>query len=260
MRPGWEWWCWCGSSLLTFFLGESQFTILVSLGSSLRQQQKAHHHTTILHTSEHYQNDFGVLKDRPGAWSCPEWRTDETPYHSRYPIDERRSRSSDLSRQHTPICRDGHEQLVLHVSHFVQFVLDRDSFWELFCFAIKSLGRRVSGVESQRSAVRLHVHACSSSTLWWIIEMSSPNPHVSSGWRLVPDTLMFPVVGRVCRTRCCDVVVSVPMLLTCSGDEEGEWIDFETGIIYILKNFLYIMKIFPYLLKKTIFKQPIKAT
>ena len=66
---------------------------------------------------------------------------------------------------------------------------------------------------------------------------------------------MFPVVGRVCRTRCCDVVVSVPILLTCSGDEEGEWIDFETGIIYILKNFLYIMKNFPYLLKKTIFKQ-----
>ena len=126
------------------------------------------------------------------------------------------------------------------ISHFVQFVLNHESFWELFCFAIKSLGRRVSGVESQRSAVRLHVHACSSSTLWWIIEMSSPNPHVSSGRRLVPDTLMFPVVRRVCRTRCCDVVVSVPMLLTCSGDEEGEWIDFETCILYILKNFLYI--------------------
>ena len=143
---------------------------------------------------------------------------------------------------------------------FCSVFLNWDPLWEFFCFAIKSLGRRVSGVESQRSAVRLHVHACSSSTLWWIIEMSSPNPHVSSGWRLVPDTLMFPVVGRVCRTRCCDVVVSVPMLLTCSGDEEGEWIDFETGIIYILKNFLYIMKIFPYLLKMTIFKQPIKAT
>ena len=42
------------------------------------------------------------------------------------------------------------------------------------------------------------------------------------------------------------------MSLTSFGDDEAELIDYETCIIYILKNFLYIMKNFPYLLKKTI--------
>ena len=41
----------------------------------------------------------------------------------------------------------------LSMSHFVQFVLNRESFWELFCVAVKSLGRCVSGVDSQMSAV-----------------------------------------------------------------------------------------------------------
>ena len=220
--------------------------------SSSWQQQKAITIPAFSTEVNTIKNDFGVLKDRPEAWSCPRWRTDEMPHQPHYPTDERRSRRSELSRWHSPICRDGHNGSSFNESFLFSLFWITNPFGNFFVSPSSPLVVvfRASAVNDRQLDIR--VHACSSSTLWRTIQMSSMNPHVSSGWRFVPDTLVFPVVRYVCRTWCCDVVDSVTMSLTCSGDEECELINFETCILYILKNFVYIMKNFPYLLKKTI--------